>query len=150
MAYKTKIVNWSSYAKDIKLIREKVFICEFRISPEIEFDNNDGNSEHVLLRDNDIPIATGRICENGKISRIAVLMKYRNTDASNKVVKMLLDIARRKGLKEVYIDSDLAEVNDFKNQGFKVAGSVFMESGVAKQPLVCSLSNFKCNKSILH
>lgn len=151
MNFKVNKVKWRACAKEIKQIREKVFVCEYRIPQNNEFDSNDKDCEHVLLRDDeDNPIATGRLCADGKISRIAVLMHHRKSDASKRVIKMLLDIAKEKGLKNVYIDSDLDDVEKYRKQGFSAFGSVYMDSGVAKQPLTCKVEHFDCFESVLH
>ncbi len=151
MAYKTNRVHWKQCQKEIKLIREKVFVCEFHIPPDCEFDKLDNDCEHVLLKDDDDnTIATGRICQLGKISRVAVLMKYRQTDAAKRVIEKLLDIAKTKGLNQVYIDCELDALHHYQEQGFEPAGQVFMQAGVAKQPLTCSIKQFSCQQSILH
>lgn len=151
MSFKVDKVKWRACAKEIKQIREKVFVCEYRIPQRNEFDSEDQDCEHVLLRDDDNnPIATGRLCADGKISRIAVLMNHRKSDAAKRVIKMLLDIAREKGLTNVYIDSDLDDVEKYRKQGFAAIGSVYMDSGVAKQPLTCSVDSFNCLDSVLH
>jgi predicted GNAT family N-acyltransferase len=151
MNYKTNRVKWSHSAKEIKEIREKVFVYEHRIPRTCEFDDKDQECEHVLLKnEDDITIATGRITNSGKISRIAVLMKFRQTDAAEKVIEQLLKIAHTKGLNKVFIDADLDSISYYKGQGFVPLGSVFMKAGVAKQRLACPVKQFNCQSSILH
>jgi hypothetical protein len=151
MSFKVDKVKWRACATDIKKVREKVFVYEYHIPATNEFDSNDVNCEHVLIRDDeDNPIATGRLCSDGKISRIAVLLGHRNSDASKRVITKLLDIAREKGMKRVYIDSDLDDVDKYRAQGFSAVGSVYMDSGIAKQPLACPVDNFHCLDNILH
>lgn len=151
MPYKTNRVHWKQCKKDIKQIREKVFVCEFRIAPEQEFDQLDKDCEHVLLKDeaNNV-IATGRLCQSGKISRIAVLMKYRQTEAATQVVETLLAIAKDKGMEKIFIDSQLEDIHHYRAQGFEPVGQVFMQGGMAKQPLAGKLKQFNCQQSILH
>jgi len=151
MGYKVDQVKWRGFAAEIKAIREKVFVCEYRIPQISEFDKNDTSCEHVLIRnDEGQAIATGRLCADGKISRIAVLMKYRKSDAAQQVLNKLLAIAKFKGMTSVSIDSELADVHLYQEQGFIPLGSVYMDSGIAKQTLTCPLDKFRCNKSILH
>ena len=151
MAYKINTVHWQQSKKDIKHVREKVFVCEFHIPPDCEFDAVDSDCEHVLIKDDDgNTIATGRICQSGKISRIAVLMQYRQTDAGKRVIEKLIDIARAKGLNRVFIDSEQDQISHFKEQGFMPVGQVFMQAGVAKQSLSSCVKQFHCPQSILH
>lgn len=150
MTYKTLKVDWGTKKKEIKLVREKVFICEYRIPPDVEFDQKDKRCKHVLIQDDQQAIATGRISTKGKISRIAVLQKYRHTDAPIQVINTLVNIAKDSGLTSIAIDSELAQVTQFKQQGFQVVSPVFMDSGIAKQTLACDISRFKCALDILH
>ena len=151
MGYKFDQVKWRGFAAEIKAIREKVFVYEYRMPEISEFDNNDTDCEHVLIRNDDgQAIATGRLCSDGKISRIAVLMKYRKSNASQQVLDKLLAIAKFKGLTSVSIDSELADVHKYQEQGFVPLGGVYMEAGIAKQTLTCPLDKFRCHNSILH
>lgn len=150
MTYKTLKVDWGTKKKEIKLVREKVFICEYRIPPDIEFDHKDKRCKHVLIQDEQQAIATGRISTKGKISRIAVLQNYRNTDAPNQVVNTLINIAKDSGLTSIAIDLELDQVTKFKQQGFQTISPVFMDSGIAKQTLTCDIGNFKCSLGIVH
>lgn len=151
MGFKVNKVNWQSNSLDIKTIREKVFVYEYRMPAHSEFDNNDSHCDHVLIRDDDgSPIATGRLCQDGKISRIAVVRKHRKSDVSQKVVKKLIAIAKKKGMKSVSIDTELNDVSKYRANGFKEVGSVYMEAGIPKQTLTCSVESFSCYNSILH
>lgn len=151
MGFKVNLVSWPKYHKEIKTIREKVFVCEYRISPKDEFDEKDANCHHVLIHDDDgTPIATGRICDQGKISRLAVVLSHRNSSAAKKVLKRLLKYAKNEGMKRVYIDCELENVADLKKHGFEPTGSVYMDSGIAKQPLSCSVERFSCEHTLLH
>ena len=140
----------SNHRRAIKSVREKVFVCEYHIPPEVEFDQKDTRCKHILIQDEQTTIATGRISPKGKIGRIAVLKKYRNTEVPKQVVNSLLNIAKDSGLTNITIDSDLHNVHEFQQQGFKTVGSVFMESGIAKQTLVCDIARFTCTLPVLH
>ncbi len=151
MGFKVDKVNWRANALDIKTVREKVFVYEYRVPAHSEFDNNDDNCDHVLIRDEDgRPIATGRLCSDGKISRVAVVKKHRKTEVSQKVIKKLIAIAKTKGMTCVSIDSELADVSRYRASGFTEVGSVYMEAGIAKQTLTCPVESFSCYNNILH
>ncbi len=151
MSYKSDKVSWSSSASEIRSIREKVFIYEFQFPEDSEFDHDDLKCEHILIRDdNGKAVATGRLCEDGKISRIAVLMKHRDSAIAKQLIGELLKIAKSKGMKKVYFDALLDDVDKYRQQGFKPIGSVYMDAGIAKQPLMCSVDLFKISTTVLH
>ncbi len=151
MNYKTDKVSWRKSKKEIRAIREQVFVYEYQFPLESEFDHHDIQCQHVLIRDDEgRAIATGRLCEDGKISRVAVLMKHRIPKVRRQVFKELLNLARAKGFQKVYFDSLLDEVDKYKEQGFVPAGKVYMDGGIAKQPLMCSVELFKIAQNVLH
>ena len=150
MSYSISRVEWEQAAPLLKKVREKVFICEWRIPRKIEFDNNDRTAFHILICD-DIsqePIATGRILSTGEISRIAVLMPFRDDNIDKVVLHNLFKIAKELDLNEVYIHSPLDTVDYFTKQDFSTVGSVFMEAGMPRQRMACLVENAIDNSSL--
>jgi predicted GNAT family N-acyltransferase len=143
MSFSVSRVKWEQAVSLLKDVREKVFICEWRIPRKIEFDRKDPYAFHVLVCD-DItqePVATGRILSTGEISRIAVLMAFRKRNIDRHVMKGLLAIARDINLDEVFIYSPLDDVEYFRKFNFTSAGAVFMEAGMPRQRMACSVEN---------
>ena len=154
MTYIISQVKWQQAAPQLKDIREKVFVCEKRIPKKIEFDNGDRSAHHILVCDNEEPIATGRITPQGEVSRIAVVMNYRHKKVDRLILRGLLNIANELSLKEVFISSPLDKVTYFTKHEFYPIGSVFMEAGIPKQrmacPIHCVLKNNKTVKYYLN
>jgi predicted GNAT family N-acyltransferase len=143
MSYSVSRVPWQQAEPLLKDVREKVFICERRIPKNVEFDRNDNSAFHMLVCD-DIsqePIATGRISSTGEISRIAVLMEFRQAAIDKVVMRGLIRIAEELNLDEVYIYSPLESVGYFNKHNFYSVGSVFMEAGMPKQRMACHIKN---------
>ncbi len=151
MTFSISRVQWEQAAPLLKTVREKVFICEWRIPKKIEFDRKDRYAYHLLVCDDvtQEPIATGRILTTGEISRIAVLMAYRKKRIDHKVMQGLLAIAKDINLDEVFIFSPLESVEYFRKFNFISAGAVFMEAGMARQRMVCTVDNIKKAKYYL-
>ena len=144
MNFSVSCVAWKQAGPLLINIREKVFICEWRIPKKIEFDLHDKYAYHMIVCDDDTQeaVATGRILTSGEISRIAVLKNYRKHQVDKVVLKGLLNIAKKIGLNEVYVNSPLTKVEHYINNHFDIAGSVYMEAGMARQKLACKLE--KC------
>jgi len=143
MSFSVSRVKWEQASSLLRDVREKVFICEWRIPRKIEFDRKDHYAFHVLVCD-DItqePVATGRILSTGEISRIAVLMSFRKRNVDRDVMKGLLAIAKDLKLDEVFMYSPLEDVEYFKEFNFISAGAVFMEAGMPRQRMSCSVEN---------
>jgi len=132
-------VEWDLAAPLLRNIREKVFICEWRIPKKIEFDHLDRQAFHMLVCDDysQEPIATGRILPSGEISRIAVLQSHRKQAIDKIVLDGLLKVAQELKLKEIFINSPLNYVDYFRIRGFYPIGAVFMEAGRAQQRMAC-------------
>ncbi len=141
MTYSICQVRWQQAAPLLRNIREKVFVCERRIPRKVEFDRDDRTAYHMLVCD-DIsqePIATGRISPQGEISRVAVVMGYRSKKIDKFIIRGLFKIAQQLTLKEVFISSPLDKVEYFTDHDFYPIGSVYMEAGIPKQRMACSI-----------
>ncbi|GLX80201.1 N-acetyltransferase [Thalassotalea insulae] len=145
MSFSICRVQWEQAAPLLKDVREKVFVCEWRIPKKVEFDKKDRYAYHMLVCDDvtQEPVATGRILSTGEISRIAVLMSYRKHNVDHKVMQGLLSIAKDIDLNEVFIYSPLESVEYFRKFNFISAGAVFMEAGMPRQRMVCSVDSIK-------
>ncbi|WP_371379205.1 GNAT family N-acetyltransferase [Thalassotalea aquiviva] len=143
MPYRVDVVNWQQAKKQLMTVRQKVFVYERRIPFEVEFDQFDRQAHHVLVTDEESnePLATGRITDNGEISRICVVIPQRKSPIGKEVIKTLLQIARQRKVEEVYINSALDAVDYFTKHHFRPVGSVFMEAGIPRQRMVCNIAN---------
>ncbi|QDP01259.1 GNAT family N-acetyltransferase [Thalassotalea sp. PS06] len=141
MRYKVNVVRWQQAERQLKSVREKVFCCERRIPYDVEFDHRDRKAHHVLVVDEETqePIATGRITNDGEISRIAVVISKRKSPVGKEVIQALVKIARKNQLNEVYINSDLDAVSYFASHNFRPVGAVFMEAGIPRQRMACPI-----------
>ncbi|MDN3651432.1 GNAT family N-acetyltransferase [Thalassotalea ponticola] len=141
MSYHISEVSWQQAKRQLKAVREKVFVCEHRIPPHVEFDSLDQEAFHVLVTDKSTkePLATGRITKHGEISRICVVMSQRKSPIGKDVIQALLSIAHRNQLKQVFINSSLDAVDYFTRHNFISIGDVFMEAGLPRQRMCCDL-----------
>ncbi|MDP5031746.1 MAG: GNAT family N-acetyltransferase [Paraglaciecola sp.] len=147
MAFTVRNVDWGNEEHKLRKIREKIFVCQWRIPIEYEFDQQDHGASHVLVVDeNNQEVATGRITPTGEIGRIAVEPQFRGPEVYQLLFKALISIAEQQGLQQVQILCELEGVNYYQQQGFRSVGSVFMDAGVPRQCMTCGLANFTLNK----
>jgi predicted GNAT family N-acyltransferase len=151
MSFSVCRVQWDLAAPLLRNIREKVFICEWRIPKKIEFDRKDRQAYHMLICDDlsQEAVATGRMLPSGEISRIAVLMSHRKKSLDKIILQGLLKIAQDIELDEVFISSPLDYVSYFRNLGFYSIGAVFMEAGLPRQRMACSVNKVDMIKGYL-
>lgn len=147
MTFTTKNVDWGKAKHKLSKLREQVFVYEWRIPKECEFDQQDHSAAHVLVFDEqDMPIATGRVTEEGEIGRIAVIPRFREPEVYRKLFSALIDKAKTLGLVEVNVQCELDGVSYYKQQGFKPVGSVYMDAGIARQKMTCLTSKFRLTR----
>lgn len=143
MAFKVLSVDWGKEKHRLSKLREKVFVYEWRIPKECEFDALDVKSFHVLVVDeNNNEVATGRITPKGEIGRIAVVPRYRGQEVYQTLFQALLNIANLKGLERVSVQCELEGVEYYQQQGFRPVGSVYMDAGIPRQKMSCTIKDF--------
>lgn len=115
---------------EIISIRTKVFVEEQGVDKAIEMDGRDEGATHVLVRDAGKVIATARILEDGHIGRIAVLKEFRKQGAGACALKAMIDFAKERGYKRVYLGSQTQATGFYIKMGFRICGDTFMEAGI--------------------
>jgi predicted GNAT family N-acyltransferase len=114
-------------------IRKKVFIEEQGVYESIERDEYDRDCSHVLVYEDDIAVATGRIIYVNNIpliGRIAVLKEYRGKQYGDLVVRKLVDQCFRQGEKRVEVHAQLSVIKFYEGIGFVAYGDDYLESNI--------------------
>lgn len=143
MSFSFLQVSWFEKRKELKQIRERVFVCEYHIPRHIEFDNHDRDCQHLLVIDEQgKSVATARVSKSGIISRVAVLAPYRTNEFYRQMFQQIAEYIEALGAREVSFNCKLTEKEKFTECGYLPCGHVFMEAGIARQKLTCPLSNF--------
>lgn len=147
MTFTAENVDWGKAKHKLSEIREKVFVYEWRIPKEYEFDQHDNTSFHVLVRDeSNLEIATGRITPNGEIGRIAVVPSYRGPEVYQTLFQALIDIAKQHSLETVSVQCELEGVKYYQQHGFRPVGSVYMDAGIPRQRMSVMITDFSLPK----
>ena len=131
MGYRVNEVDWNRQKSLLQQIRERVFVYELHIPKRVEFDSLDEICQHVLVTDeSEQAVATGRLCSDGLIGRIAVLPEHRNRLVYQSLLNFIVKLAARQGINTICI-------NCFIKQG-----CVFMEAGIPRQRMQCEVADF--------
>ncbi len=137
-----KIERFTAENKDLYKksfhIREKVFIDEQRIDPEIEQDDYEQTSVYYLVFKKVLPLATARWRETSegiKIERFATLKEFRNHSIGTQLLKrMLKDIVPLK--QTVYLHAQKTSVRFYQKHGFQLQCEKFEEAGIEHYKMV--------------
>ncbi len=132
-----KTTSFEESEPDIRTIRDTVFGQEQHVPLNIDWDGEDSDSVHVIAYAEDgNPIGTGRIKPDGKIGRLAILKDFRGQGIGEKVLCTLIDTAKDKGLKQVYLHAQIQAESFYRNRGFKTVGDEFIEADIKHVKMV--------------
>lgn len=130
--------------KDALAVRMPVFVEEQGVPPELEIDDYDGIAWHVLARLDGRPVATARLitldASRVKIGRVATLQAYRRQGIAGKLVRLLMEYARREGFTEAVLDSQLTAMGLYESLGFVAEGEVFLDADILHRRMTCRLA----------
>jgi predicted GNAT family N-acyltransferase len=118
-------------------IRRQVFCIEQNVSKEIEMDEFDDVSIHILAYIKGKPVGTARwrFTEEGvKIERFAVLKKYRHEGVGEELVKYTLD--KLNEIKFIYLNAQESVIKFYEKFGFEVIGNRFFEADMPHKKMI--------------
>ena len=124
------VTSWAADRPRLQPVRREVFVIEQRVPEAEEWDDDDEVCVHVLALRNREPVGTGRISPAGKIGRLAVLSEFRGRGIGDRILLMLIEQARHRGLAEVTLNAQVHAVPFYERHGFKAEGELFDEAGI--------------------
>lgn len=116
-------------------IRFTVFVEEQGVPREIELDEHDAASIHVVAFEDGKPVATGRLLPDGHIGRMAVLEHWRRRGVGALMLKALVQRAKERGDTQVVLSAQVQAVPFYRAHGFVAEGNVYMEAGIPHQDM---------------
>lgn len=132
--------SWDELREAACVVREAVFVVEQKVPREIELDEHDAASRHVLARDGDgSPIGTGRLLPDGHIGRMAVLAEWRGKGVGRALLERLLEEAAGLGMRHLALHAQTQATGFYRRFGFVEEGPEFMEAGIPHRTMVRSL-----------
>ncbi len=131
--FTTKWVSSTDNLEEVRIIREKVFIKEQGVPPELEFDGSDKYAMSILVKEDSTPVATGRIIlidDNYTLGRICVLKEHRQKKYGNVVMTELMKKAKELGAESVHVHAQLQVKDFYRKLGFEEYGKEYKEAGI--------------------
>ncbi|MEZ5465036.1 MAG: GNAT family N-acetyltransferase [Lysobacteraceae bacterium] len=121
---------------DLRAVREPVFIAEQKVPAELEWDELDPRSHHVIARDlSGKPVGTGRLTPERKIGRMAVLADWRGRGVGAALLLTLIERARSLGYEQVSLHAQVSAISFYRRHGFEAYGDEFDEAGIRHQSM---------------
>ncbi|WP_336366772.1 GNAT family N-acetyltransferase [Marinobacter sp. C2H3] len=141
MTLRIRRYSWQLAPAAVREIRQRVFIDEQRVPPELEWDNTDDIADHYLavLPDN-TPVAVARVFpaldETGHIGRMAVLPEHRGRGAGLAMLQHLIrETAPHYG--ELRLSAQEHAIRFYQSCGFHVCSDVYDDAGIPHVDMRC-------------
>ena len=129
--------DWNELGEPAREVREPVFVDEQKVPREIELDEHDVTSRHVVSRDGDgTAIGTGRLLPDGHIGRMAVLSDWRGKGVGRAMLERLLEDATQRNMRHLALHSQTQAAGFYRRFGFVEEGPEFMEAGIPHRTMV--------------
>lgn len=130
---KIRLVKNKREYGEVLRIRLNVFVKEQKVPREIEIDEYENTSKHFIAFYRGKPIGCGRLRflkGKAKFERIAVLKRYRNKGFGTRILMYMVNYAKRKNPKEIYMHAQYYLREYYKKLGFRPVGKIFYEAGI--------------------
>lgn len=116
-------------------------MIEQHFSESILCDELDPDSFHIIvLNPVNTVVASGRLSQQGRIGRIAVLLPYRGAGIGSKILSDLVQIGKSNKLQDISLSAELDNRHFYDSKNFAANGPVYMKHGVPHQILTRKLA----------
>ncbi|MGM0882827.1 MAG: GNAT family N-acetyltransferase [Bacillota bacterium] len=138
-----KRVTTEEQLEDAFSVRKTVFVKEQGVADEVELDEYEDISDHVVIYDENKPVGTGRVRiveDTAKLERICVLASHRKHHLGKAIMNELEAIAIEKGLTKAKLHGQVQAAAFYEKLGYETASDVFMEENIPHVKMVKDLS----------
>lgn len=140
LALHIRKADWHTERHVLGRLRETVFVHEQGVPIELEIDEFDPGSLHLLAEYGGQAVGTGRLLEDGHIGRLAVLREYRGLGVGKALLAALVDQARSCGFDEAVLSAQVHAIPFYERAGFTVCGPEFLDAGIPHREMRLALN----------
>lgn len=141
MSARIRKYTWQLAPRSLREIRQRVFIDEQKVPPELEWDDTDEIADHFLavLPDN-TPIATGRMFttldDTAHIGRMAVLPEHRGKGIGEAMLRHIMAEAAGH-VRDLHLSAQGHAVPFYQRSGFHVFEGPYDDAGIPHFGMRC-------------
>ena len=133
----------SEIYEDAKAIRFKVFVDEQEVPEELEIDELEADSHHLVIYLDGKEIATARIYEIDedfyKIQRVAVYKDLRGSGYGALAIQKAEERVREFGGNKVLLGAQLQALPFYEKLGYSVVSEEYLDAGILHRDVVKNL-----------
>lgn len=134
----------SKIFEDAKAIRFKVFVEEQEVPMELEIDELEADSHHMVIYEDDKAVATARIYEidDGfyKIQRVAVYKELRGSGYGALAIQQAEEKVRELGGKKILLGAQLQALPFYEKLGYAVTSEEYLDAGILHRDVIKHLN----------
>jgi predicted GNAT family N-acyltransferase len=130
-----ELMPWDEARTHASPIRFTVFVEEQGVPPQIELDEQDIQSIHVVAFEGAHAVGTARLLPDGHIGRMAVLREWRRHGIGARMLRSLIERAKERGDVEVALSAQVHAVAFYRAHGFVPEGDEYLEAGIRHQAM---------------
>ncbi len=127
---KINTVDFNQNFAEIKKIRTDVFIKEQNVPIELEWDEFDNDSIHILAYYDNKAVATARLLPDGHIGRMSVLKAYRHRSIGKQMLRFLIDVAEKSTINKICLSAQEQAVGFYEKYGFTIISDIYLDAGI--------------------
>ena len=141
--------SWSSdlnstIYKDSLSIRNKVFVDEQQVPPEMEVDEFEDKTIYVVGYLDSIPVATARLLpmkqSTYKVQRVAVLKNYRGRQIGKEIMNEIEHFAIKNKYTSLILGAQDHAVGFYSSLDYKINSEGYLDAGIPHHDMVKTLS----------
>ena len=133
------LADWETYQKELRKIREVVFIKEQSVPKAEEWDGHDEESWHFLaLSGANRPIGCARLMQSGQIGRMAVLKENRGLGVGDLLLNSVVEHAKQLKMNPIFLHAQTYAIEFYEKAGFIAHGSEFMDANIPHYAMTLS------------
>lgn len=131
-----KPTRWVDSEKNLRPIRERVFIDEQHVPLSDEWDGKDENAIHFIVQNNQgEDLGCARLLQEESkllhIGRVAVLKAFRNQGVGRQLMHAVINYCRTEFPNhKIYLHAQTQRQEFYEHLGFIASGPVFMDAGI--------------------
>ncbi|GAA1196990.1 putative GNAT family N-acyltransferase [Kitasatospora gansuensis] len=135
----------------VRLIRHEVFVVEQGVPAELEYDEYDATSVHVLALADGMALGTGRLIHGAEalgktgvegrvlLGRLAVRKAARGTGLGAELVRALEQAGRERGGTELELHAQVQALGFYERLGYAAEGPVYDDAGIPHRTMTRKL-----------
>lgn len=130
----------SKIYQDALNIRHEVFVAEQKVPVNLEIDDLEDQTEHIVLYKDDEPIGTARIYDLGnaiyKVQRVATKKEVRGQGYGAALMKQIERKIKEIGGSQIILGGQNTALPFYEKLGYTIDGAEFMDAGIPHHNMI--------------